>query len=80
MCIWIYKKRATKFSGKGLDAKVSEVIEGYKDWMWMQELRNFIKIEINNSKGYAWKAIVQKELEGGQRLEIIKGEKLELLI
>ena len=64
MCIWIYKKGA-KFSGKGLDAKVSELIEGYKDWMWMQELRHFIKIKINNSKGYAWKAIVQKELEGG---------------
>ena len=57
MCIWIYRKGA-EFSGKGLDAKVSESIEGYKDWMWMQELRYFIKIKINNSKGYAWKAIV----------------------
>ena len=30
MCIWIYKKGA-KFSGKGLDAKVSGSIEEYED-------------------------------------------------
>ena len=43
----------------------------------MQELGYFVKIKVNNSKGYAWKAIVQKELEDGLRLEFIKGEKLE---
>ena len=48
--------------------------------MWMQELRHFIKIMINNSQGYASKAIVQKELEDGLRFKFIKGEKLEELL
>ena len=56
---------------------MSGSIEGYKDWMWMQELRHFIKIMINNSQGYVWKAIENQGLEDGLRLGIMKGEKLE---
>ena len=31
----------------------------------MQEHGYFVKIKVNNSKGYAGRAIVQKKLEGG---------------
>ena len=44
----IYKKvKGAEFSGKGLDAKLSGSIEEYEDWMWIQELRHFIKIMVD---------------------------------
>ena len=76
ICVYGYKKKGAEFSGKGLDAKVSGMkIEcGYKNWDILSR-----KGLINNSQGYVWKAIVQKELEDGLRLEFIKGKKIEML-